>query len=191
MTCAVQAPALLERHGDSARARDQPRAKGEECRIVTPPGWPDQVPGFSFGNGQLERRNEPACREIVGNIGAEFDRHAKAIDGGLQGERISVEPRTALFGAELEPRRLEPERPVLRGVRDLEQRLLAQVGGFVHAPRNLRGAYGKEVRGEQDLRVESRPVILGLTPFIGLVLPARLRLNVAGRFKASRAAAYA
>src|ERR1700759_3955137 len=102
------------------RGADDPAPERREVTLFGPVAAIDQIPAHALGHRGRERSNKPSGGEIVVDIGPDAHGDAEPVAGGLQRLAVVLEFRAACGNAR-GAGRLEPERPVLRSVRDAEQ----------------------------------------------------------------------
>ena len=134
----------------------QPLAQVADAAIQRPLPAADQIPGTRLRHGQREGLDQAAGTQVGGGDEVRDQRHALAVDRGLERQEVTVEQEAAMAGKLAYPRRVEPQRPVaLRGV-DAEQTVVHQLGRLAQADAALDQGRGSRRRSGGSETAASR-----------------------------------
>src|SRR5256885_11874617 len=111
-TCSTGTAASLAPRGGLGRGADDPAAERGKVALLGAKAAIDQVPSHPLRHALRKRRDQPACREIVVDIGADTHGDSEAVDRGLQGLAVKLKFRSARAHA-CDAGGLEPHRPVV------------------------------------------------------------------------------
>src|ERR1700687_797987 len=120
----------LAARGRSRRGADDPTPERREIALLGSKTAIDQIPAHALRHRQRKRRDQPSGGEIVVDIGPDAHRNPQPVDGGLQRLAVILQLRSA----RRHPRDaggLEPQRPVVRRMRDAQQAWSPEIGGGV------------------------------------------------------------
>src|SRR6476469_6000883 len=143
--------------GRLRRGADDPAPERGEVALLGPVAAIDQIPAHALGHRGREGSDKPSGGEVVVDIGPDAHGDAEPVAGGLQRLAVVLEFRAACGNAR-GARRLQPERPILRSVRDAEQAWPFEIARALERSRKFWRAYWQQIGGKQRLGDKPGPV---------------------------------